>query len=302
MEIRHLNTFIQVATLKNFTKAAKNLGYCQSNVSAQIQQLENEIGVPLFNRIGKKISLTQYGEELLPHAQQIVSSTECIENFMRNENEMGGTVKVGIVESLFEILFEPTLTNYHKRFPNVKIDIAVDSTASLKEKLKDGMLDTACLIDSLLSNTDWNCWHTEMASIVIIANPKSDFLKKENITLKSFEGMEFVLMEDMANYSQCFRRLMQHKNVKYHSFLKLQSASMARRLVENNNFLSVLPHYSIKKSADSGKIKIVDVKDFSHSQFVQIILHQNKVITPQLRGFLEELVSSMKSFISSEAK
>lgn len=75
MEIRNLNTFLKVAALRNFTQASRELGYSQSNVSTQIQQLEREVGVPLFNRIGRSVSLTQYGEELLPYAQQIVSTS-----------------------------------------------------------------------------------------------------------------------------------------------------------------------------------------------------------------------------------
>ena len=61
MEIRNLNTFLQVASIKNFTQAGRNLGYSQSNISAQIQQLEQEVGAPLFNRIGRQVTLTQYG-------------------------------------------------------------------------------------------------------------------------------------------------------------------------------------------------------------------------------------------------
>ena len=69
MEIRNLSTFLQVAMMKNFTKAGEVLGYSQSNVSAQIKQLEDELGVPLFNRVGRSITLTQYGEDLVEYAQ-----------------------------------------------------------------------------------------------------------------------------------------------------------------------------------------------------------------------------------------
>lgn len=75
MEIRNLQTFLQVAGLQNITQASKELGYSQSNVSTQIQQLEKEVGAPLFNRMGRGVTLTQYGEELLPFARSIVSTS-----------------------------------------------------------------------------------------------------------------------------------------------------------------------------------------------------------------------------------
>ncbi len=74
MELRNLNTFLKVASLQNFTQASRELGYSQSNVSAQIKQLEQEMGAPLFDRIGRNVYLTSYGEALVPYARQIVTT------------------------------------------------------------------------------------------------------------------------------------------------------------------------------------------------------------------------------------
>lgn len=90
MEIRNLNTFLQVAVMRSFTKAGEVLGYSQSNVSAQVKQLEDELGVPLFNRVGRSITLTQYGEDLVGYAQSIVSTAATIENIMRKKRDYRG--------------------------------------------------------------------------------------------------------------------------------------------------------------------------------------------------------------------
>ena len=146
MEIRNLNTFLQVVSIKNFTQAAKILGYSQSNVSAQIQQLEREVGAPLFNRIGRQVTLTQHGEELIPYAQKIVATALLMENFLKSKESLGGTLRIGMVESLYEILFESSLLRYHQHFPNVKVELVVDDTATLKNRMQTGVLDFACLI------------------------------------------------------------------------------------------------------------------------------------------------------------
>ena len=96
MEIRNLNAFLKVAALKNFTQAARDLGYAQSNISAQIAQLEQELGVPLFNRIGRQVSLTQFGEELLPYAQELCSTAIKIENLHKSEEFLAGTVRIDV--------------------------------------------------------------------------------------------------------------------------------------------------------------------------------------------------------------
>ena len=78
MEIRNLMTFLRVVELQNFTKAAEQLGYCQSTVTIQIQQLEQELNVKLFERIGKKISVTEKGKEVFQYAKEIRNLVEKI--------------------------------------------------------------------------------------------------------------------------------------------------------------------------------------------------------------------------------
>ena len=135
MEIRNLYTFLQVASTMNITQAGNILGYSQSSVSAQIQQLEAELGVQLFDRIGRGITLTQYGKDLIPYARQVISSIDQLEHFMQTESEMGGTIHVGFVESMFESCFRETVLRYTRRFPRVKIDVTVDATATLQRML-----------------------------------------------------------------------------------------------------------------------------------------------------------------------
>lgn len=185
MEIRNLNTFLKVAVLKNFTQASKELGYSQSNVSTQIQQLEREVGAPLFNRIGRSVSLTQYGEQLIPYARQIVSTALQMENFLKSSEALGGTVKIGLVESLFDLITEDMIIEYHRKFPNVNIEFTVDATEYLKEALADGKLDVACLIDHPLSRAEWNCFYSMYVPVVVVCNPNHSFRKKDILIWKS---------------------------------------------------------------------------------------------------------------------
>lgn len=289
MEIRNLNTFLKVASLQNFTQASKELGYSQSNVSAHIQQLESEIGMPLFNRIGRNVSLTQYGEELLPYAHRIVSTALQIDGLFKSDKALRGTIRIGMVESLFNLLMENTIINYHQHFPQVKIELSVDATETLKNNLKHDLLDAACVIDAPLSKAEWYCWYSYGIPIVVIANPSHPLSSQSKITLQDLSGQDFVLMEELAPYSVHFQQIMANHSIEFHPFLKLQSADMARSLVERGNFLSVLPLYSVQDSVKQGKICILNIPELTQVQSIQMILHTNKVLTPQIQGFMEEL-------------
>ena len=289
MELRNLYTFLQVAATQNFTKAAQILGYSQSNVSMHIQQLEAEVGMPLFDRIGRKVSLTQYGQELLPYAQQIVAITTQMENLLRSEQEIEGTIRLGIVESLFETAFQTAITNYHRRFPKMKVELCVTGKAKLQEYLRDNQIDLACLIDEALPEHVWNCWYMQDAPIVLISNTRHRLTEKPVVTWEDLAEEDFVLMEGSASYSRKFYDMLVEHSLPVQPFLKLESASMACRLVEENNYLSVLPLYSVENSVEARRVKILPLTDFSITEHIQLVLYKNKVVTPQIRGALEEL-------------
>ncbi|SJZ79164.1 LysR family transcriptional regulator [Megasphaera cerevisiae] len=289
MEIRNLNTFLQVVSIKNFTQAGQTLGYSQSNVSAQIQQLEREVGAPLFNRIGRQITLTQYGEELVPYAQKIVSTALHMENFLKSKEALAGTVRIGMVESLYEILFEPAVLQYHQTYPHVKVDLIVDDTATLKEGMQMGILDFACLIAEPLPKTQWQTWYAKNESVVVIGHPDNPLSKRKSLQLADLKDEEFILMELTAPYIVHFQSIIAGQNITLHPFLTLQSADTATRLVSKGDFVSVLPLYTVRHAAGKGQVVILPVTDFQGSQYVQMVLHANKVMTPQIEGFLQEI-------------
>ena len=298
MEIRNLKTFLKVAALCNFTKAAKELGYSQSNVSAQIQQLEQEIGVPLFDRIGRTTRLTQFGETLLPYARRLCSAASEMENLLKSEELLGGTVRFGITDSLAELPMEEAILAYHQRFPLVQSEITIDTTANLLEQLRKGLLDAACVVgDPLLSN-EWTIYAQHSTPVVVAANPALPIAQKQSVTLSDLAQEKMVLMERDAPYSLRFEQALAQQNLDCTPTIRLQSARAALRLIERGALITVLPLYAVRESAANGCVRILNVPDWEHDQSVQLAAHNNKTLTPQMEGFLEELNALLSQAIS----
>ena len=298
MEIRNLNTFLQVASMKNFTKAAREMGYSQSNVSAQIKKLEEELGQPLFDRIGKNVFLTTYGEALLPYAREAVSAIYNIENLMREKDRLEGVIKIGITDSLSELLLEKALVSYHEDFPRVRLEFSTDPAASLLDQLQEGILDAACLIGDPLSSGKYTVLYSVPSDIVIVANSAHPLSQKKSISVSDIPGSELILMEGSASYSRQFQNYIAEQGIQLEPFLRLQSADTARRLVENNNFISILPSYTVARSVMEGKLRILPVTGWKCRQWIQIVIHQGKAVTPQITGFLEALKNILEhSFV-----
>ena len=100
MEFRNINTFLKVAGTQNFSRAAQQLGYSQSAVTIQIRQLEEELQVQLFERIGKRVYLTEKGQEFVAYANEIMRVTERAKNFPAQSSALEGTLCIGGVESI----------------------------------------------------------------------------------------------------------------------------------------------------------------------------------------------------------
>ena len=298
MEIRHLTTFLQVASMHSFTRAGDVLGYTQANVSFQIRQLENEVGVLLFDRIGKKAHLTQQGQMLIPYAQQIVSTSTEIENLFREKEALGGNLRIGFAESLFECLFRQTILSFHQKFPRVTVDITVDATSELIKRIRTGQLDIVCLIDSDLAESDFNYWKSVSCSIKIVSNPGHPLMCKQHLEEEDLNDQEFVLMEDTAPYIMEFNRWLLKEGIRIKPFLKVQSPQAALKIVTTGNYLTVLPDYSVKSQLGDGSVKQLNIPSFNQIQTVQFLIHKNKVLTPQIEGFLSEAYSAFIEYTS----
>lgn len=297
MEIRNLYTFLQVASTMNITQASNILGYSQSSVSAQIQQLETELGVQLFDRIGRGIALTQYGKDLIPYARQVIASIDQLEHFMQTESEMGGTIHVGFVESMFESCFKETILRYTRRFPRVKIDVTVDATATLQRMLLKNDIDLACLIDSPQSTLKWTSAFSRDARVVVVTNCAHPLAKRESVPLEELLEAKFILMEESAPYNVVFQQLLAERGMEIRPSLAMQSCDMARQLVENSDYVSLLPLYSVKESVESGRLAVLPVPELEIFQKVQVIYCSQKVITPQISGFIEETTGVLNTLL-----
>ena len=147
MEFRELSTFLQVAKLQSFSKAAKVLGYSQAAVTIQIKQLEQELGVHLFDRIGKQTSLTHQGSVFYDHAASIMRDIAQAKDPHTHPQKLNGHLCIGTIESICASLFPSLLTEYHKLHPEVNISIRTDSPDQLLEQINGNQLDLVYFMD-----------------------------------------------------------------------------------------------------------------------------------------------------------
>ena len=258
MEVRNLVTFLKVTELKSFSRAAEALDYSQSAVTVQIQQLERELGVQLFDRIGKTVSITQYGKDFVSYARDVVSAIARASAFASSDSELSGTVRVGTLNSLLTASFSNIVPLYHERFPHVQISL-------------------------------------HAGNIAIVTNTENPLSARDDVHLADLVSHPFILMNHGNPYRDQFDRVLARQDLSVEPFLELESDTLALKLIrENPEYLSVLPRYTAKMSIHKGNLAIIPVADCQMSQWRQVLYHRNKVITPQIQGMLDVILEVAK--------
>lgn len=253
----------------------------------QIQNLESYLGYRLFDRVGRNISLTQYGAALIPYAQQVIHAVRQMESFTHAENLLTGMIRVGFVESIFHSCFREIILDYNDRFPRVKIEVVVDATSVLQKLLLKNEIDVACLIDSLLQKGKLATKYSKPVSMDFVVGRQNPLFHRGELSLQDLCQEKFILMEDTAPYNILFYQELARQNLDIQEFLKMQSCHMALHLAESSNCITLLPRYVIKNSIERGKTAALNVVDCKLHQEVQIMYCSAKYITPQISGFID---------------
>lgn len=143
MEIRDLTIFVAVAKTGSVTKAAEQLGYVQSNITARIQHLENKLGTPLFHRLPRGMTLTSSGETLLSYAEQILHLCNEAEQAVQDSETPSGTLRIGAMETTTATRLPGILSEYHQQFPDVELSLTTGPTNQLIEAVLNYNVEAA---------------------------------------------------------------------------------------------------------------------------------------------------------------
>ena len=258
MEVRNLVTFLKVTELKSFSRAAEALDYSQSAVTVQIQQLERELGVQLFDRIGKTVSITQYGKDFVSYARDVVSAIARASAFASSDSELSGTVRVGTLNSLLTASFSNIVPLYHERFPHVQISLHAGNIASITEMLVKNELDIIYTLDEQIFDTQFVKVFEAQEDVVIVTNTENPLSARDDVHLADLVSHPFILMNHGNPYRDQFDRELARQDLSVEPFLELESDTLALKLIrENPEYLSVLPRYTAKMSIHKGMLDVI---------------------------------------------
>lgn len=291
MDLKKLETFIQVAEQGSFTKAAEKLGYTQSAVSFQIKQLEEALKTVLFERINHSIKLTPKGREILNLAHQMIALAGDIEKAANDTNEISGTVRIAMADSLCHFIFWDHFSEFHRLYPNIKLKVISTSTEEMFRLAKQNDIDLVFTLDKHLYDTNYIIVKEHEINTSLITSAENELALKEELSLDDISCEPLILTEKGMSYRQTFEEYAAKKSIELKPILETGDTELICHLVEQGAGISFLPDFVTEKYVKNGKIKQVRLSDFSAGIWIQILYHRDKWITPQMQCVMDYLCS-----------
>lgn len=286
MELKNMKTFIYVAELGSFTKAAERLGFSQSTVSFQIKALEEELQVRLFERIHHTVKLTEEGREVLRYAHQMDKLTEEMQNTLRQEGEPAGHVRLAMADSLCTLLGD-SLPRFHAMHPGISLQIITAGTEEMFRLLEHNEVDLFFTLDQHIFNAKYLPVKEERIGIHFVAAPGHPLARKKQVSVTELSPYPFLLTEQGMSYRRLLDEELYARSMEIRPILEMGSTETLCRMVERGVGISFLPDYVTQKAVEEGRLVRFSVEEFDIVVWKQLFCHRDKWVSPQLRLVME---------------
>lgn len=295
MEFRHLLTFKVVAEVRGFTRAAEILGYAQSSITAQIQALEEELGTPLFDRLGKKIVLTDAGVRLLPYVQEMTKLQDSIKAIAQSKDEPSGTLVIGAPESLAAYRLPPIIREFRANYPMVKMVLKPGLCWELRSHVRNGELDLAFLLEAESDAPDLHIETLVVEKMVLIAPPEHPLAQLPSVEPHHLKDEIILHTEPGCSYRSLFEKYLIQHGIYTNPEMEFWNIEAIKNCVMCGLGISFLPQITVQAEIASGKLVALNWNDESHRVSTQLVYHRSKWMTPALSEFLQLVRKHLKN-------
>ena len=287
MELRNLITFMNVAELGSFTKAAEQLDYSQSTVSFQIKQLEEELDCLLFERINHTITLTERGHELVAYAHKIRSLTDEFKENLNEEQTIKGHIHIVTPDSICEEMISKRYISFHKQYPDISIKFTTADTSVMFDMLDHNEADLIMTLDSHSYNKDYVIAKEEPLSMHFVVNSESTLTDRSELSIKDIINEPFILTEYGQGYRKVFDKELAKRSLEITPVLEIGRTDIITSMVAQSNMISYLPDFITQDMVKKGKLCYLNVTDFNAEIWKQLIYHKHKWMSKSLKAIID---------------
>jgi DNA-binding transcriptional LysR family regulator len=300
MEVRQLQIFRTLAEELNFTRTAEKVHTVQSNVTAQIQALEEELGVPLFDRLGRRVTLTDAGRRFQPFAEKALTAMEQGQRVIQAGAEPSGPLRVGSPESILTYRLPPILRTFRQRFPHVELSFLPHLNQTLVLELESGKLDMViCMADTPASPALVSV-PLSSEKIFLLGHASHLLTRKAAVQPSDLAGQTLLLTESGCGYRNKLDRILTLQNVRPGNITEFSSVEALKQCVAAAMGIGLLPAIVVWRELRQRQFKTLRWAGPSLDIRTHIMWHKDKWVSPAMASF-RDLVQSTLADASCES-
>ena len=297
MELRQVETFRAVAEELSFSRAAERLGYVQSSVSAQVAALERDLGVPLFDRLGRRIALTEAGVVMLGYSRKLLAlaeeTKETVVDAGVGSGEVKGSLTVSAPETLLTYRLPRLLALFHERHPKVRLSVRPSTVGRLvgsaRRAVEEGRVDVAFVLDGPVEAPGLSVEPMIEEGVTVIAPTAHALTSAASVSPRDLSGEAMLLPEAPESgcaYRGQFERQLGAAGVVPPEKMEFQSIEAVKQCVAAGMGVSVLPGVAVSAELADGKLAALRWNQ-SFEVLTQMVWHEERWKSPALGAFLE---------------
>ena len=286
MELKYLSTLKAILETGSFYSAAQKLNYAQSTITFQMQQLEQELGIKLFEKIGRKMVLTRAGEEIMPYVDAILENIERLETYSKEPYEMKGTLKILLAETLLTYQMQPVLKEFHKQAPHVQLSLQAMNCYRITDEICKGNADIGIHYNvggygNSIVTEELKEYQTVLVGPVSLNEDESDFVTKG-------QRKELcLLVSDLDGvYQKRIDRYLEQQDIRMYGIMELGTTEATKRCLLSGLGVACVPRYVVAEELEKGLLKELKTQ-LENDRITSIcVYHKNKWITPAMELFI----------------
>lgn len=293
MNLRYIRIFLSVCENgNNISKAARKMMISQPSVSVAIRELEEYYQIKLFDRISRRLYLTQAGMEFRRYAQRICALYDDLEKEMVEWN-LEGSIRIGASITIGSQFIADYVTRFRQQMPGIRTYVRVDHSRELEKQLLTNSLDLA-LVESPVHNEAVEATLYMEDLLQVITPPTSQFKQNCVLSEDAFCAQPFLLREIGSGTREIFERVMREHDRAVEPVWEAASTTAILNGVSSGIGISVIPRRMAMDAVESGNVLAASVEGMEFRQKFYIVHHRDKLLTSYMKTFIEVVKQAAK--------
>ena len=287
MDVRNLEVFLSVAKHLNFTRAGEEVNLAQPSVSVRIRQLENEVGLKLFEQLGKKIALTEAGLSLIPHARRVMAAVEdarqCIQELQGLER---GSLRIGASTTPGMYLIPKAIASFKAQHPNIEIHLRIKDTQQVEAGVLNNEFDFGFvgghLVGDEVAALPWL-----VDQLVLIVPPDHNFARQKSVKPNSLQKQKFILREVGSATRATIVNYLQNSGVTMEPIMEMENPESVKKAVQSGLGIAFISRFAVETELQARSLVAVRVSGLEIRRELKIVYRKDKHLGRAAQTFIE---------------